>query len=223
MAQAKVAQLRKIRQELIQVESGQEKEWLNSRFDHARRSGRFVEMGVEIKPLMAAAMLECNAENRKISDAFVARYAADMRAGRWLLNGEVIKFSMGGALNDGQHRLYAAFAYDVTFSSDIAFGLTRESRMTVDQGKKRSAADIIGLSGKIHYAVPTAAAIRILLRLQGITARPSAVEVAEALEHYSDLSQWHTIAGRLYQVLKAPNRSQAAALAYLFGLSDREM
>ena len=206
------------------VSAGEETAWLQSMFERARRGGRFIEQGVDVTPTLAAAMLVCNHENRLISDTYVSTYAADMRAGRWMINGETIKFSMGGDLNDGQHRLYAAFAYDLTFPADVAFGLPRESRLTVDQGKKRSAGDILQISsGAPAYVNAVAAAVRLLLKLDGVATNPSAVEVASAVARYQGIDEWARPTNRLYATLRTPTAGQALALWYMFARSDPDL
>ena len=63
---------------------------------------------VRVTPALATEWLEGNvALNRRLIPNLVTFYAAEMRAGKWRVNGESIKFSKSGALMDGQHRLHA--------------------------------------------------------------------------------------------------------------------
>ncbi len=223
MAQSPIVKLttRQIRAGVLPpIETGQEKACLEEHFNRARRNGRYVELDVTITPPLSAVMLETNTDNRPISESVVARYAADMRSGRWLENGEALKFSMAGSLNDGQHRLYASFAYDVLFVSDIVFGLTRESRLTVDQGRKRTASDILKISTGQKYPNAIAGALRVLLSISGKTNKPSAIEVADALNQYPGLDEGAPISYKLYSTLKLPVPSQSIALYYLFKQRD---
>lgn len=58
---------------------------------------------------IAIKYLEHNANNprKKVNHNRVKGYAADMKAGKWSMNGEAIVFDADGNLKDGQHRLMA--------------------------------------------------------------------------------------------------------------------
>lgn len=61
-----------------------------------------------ITPEIAQEYLKFNTENyRSLNKSRVISYSSDMKAGRWQLNGEGIKFNREGRLIDGQHRLQA--------------------------------------------------------------------------------------------------------------------
>ena len=62
------------------------------------------------------------------------QYAADMKAGRWQLNGEAIKFDKNGHLLNGQHRLHAVVRADTTIQMLVISGLDPETRTTMDSG-----------------------------------------------------------------------------------------
>ena len=68
-----------------------------------------VQTSVEtITPEKAVEYLRHNTNNyRKLSLATVSKYVAEIKAGRWQLNGETIVFGEDGILKDGQHRLAA--------------------------------------------------------------------------------------------------------------------
>lgn len=102
---------------------------------------------VTVTPAMAREWLEEKVENRNLSPLIVARYAEDMRHGRWLVNGETLKFGEDGRLFDGQHRLHAVVAANtpvpmLTFRGDSAALMA-----TIDSGRKRSLGDQLRLRG----------------------------------------------------------------------------
>jgi hypothetical protein len=69
----------------------------------------------KITPEMAANYLKFNTDNyRKMKRPVVLRYAEEMKAGRWQLNGEAIEFNEDGTLINGQHRLAAIVYSGVT-------------------------------------------------------------------------------------------------------------
>lgn len=105
---------------------------------------------VEITPDLAEFMLSQNNENRTVSNPKVEEYARDMKAGRFDgLNGETIKIAKDGSLIDGQHRLKAVIDSATSLWTLVVFGVNRESRMTVDQGKVRSMADYSQMAGVV--------------------------------------------------------------------------
>jgi hypothetical protein len=101
-----------------------------------------------ITPVMAKKWLETMVSNRPVSDSKALEYAIEMEEGKWVLNGETIKFNGNGALFDGQHRLQACILAEKPFKSYVVRGI--EDKMafaTVDVGKLRSGGDIFSLAG----------------------------------------------------------------------------
>jgi hypothetical protein len=97
-----------------------------------------IEVREEITPAKAKEWLKQNdACNRNLRDAVVRRYAMDMSAGKWLYTGEAIKFSVGGTLLDGQHRLSAIVRSGATVTMLVVYGLPMESVLAMDSGSRR--------------------------------------------------------------------------------------
>jgi len=57
-----------------------------------------------ITPEIAIKMLSKNTSNRPLNQKHIAFLVRDIKAGRWKLNGDAIRFGEN-ALLDGQHRL----------------------------------------------------------------------------------------------------------------------
>ena len=108
---------------------------------------RFHTEVVSVSPMLAAFILDKNEENRSLKASKIKQYTADMKAGRWSLNGEPIIIADNGELNDGQHRMLALIDAGVTVPLLFVFGVSRESRTTVDQGVARSAGDYLAMNG----------------------------------------------------------------------------
>jgi hypothetical protein len=106
----------------------------------------------QIGPVMAKKMLERNVKNRAPKPAKVAQYAADMEAGRWLFDGAPIRFGADGTLLDGQNRLLAVIAADVTVPFLVVYGLPTESQAVMDGGAARTSADNLHISGEKNAA-----------------------------------------------------------------------
>lgn len=111
-----------------------------------------------ITPEMAKEMLERNTKNRPIQSRRVTLYARDMSAGKWLQSGETIKFSVGGKLLDGQHRLHAIVKSNKPISTICVYDLEDEVFEVVDTGKNRGAWDMLAIMGykNLHSLAATA-------------------------------------------------------------------
>lgn len=114
-----------------------------------------------ITPEMALEMLTFNTRNRPVTNAKVALYARQMKAGEWHYTRVPIIFSDQGRVIDGQHRLYACIEAENAFPADVAFGAPDDSFAFIDIGKTRTAGDIFAINGvKNHNAM--AAMCRLL-------------------------------------------------------------
>jgi hypothetical protein len=120
--------------------------FLDDRIRKGERGDSFTET-VLLTPQLAELLLKRNPDNRAIRDVKVANYAADIKAGRWELNGESIKISKDGLLNDGQHRCRAVIDTGTSIRTKIDFGLDRETRKTLDQGAVRLTGDYFAMDG----------------------------------------------------------------------------
>lgn len=112
-----------------------------------------------VDPLTANRWLSRNSENhRNARDVVVAKYAADMAAGRWCLTGAPIQFDTNGTLLDGQHRLKAIIKSGVTIPMFVVEGLPAEAESYMDVGAKRTLADQFGIARYPNRAVVAAGA-----------------------------------------------------------------
>ena len=97
-----------------------------------------------ITPDIARAYLESNTRNRPVSVARVSEYAAAMRSGKWVLNGDSLRFDASGRLIDGQHRLHACVQAGAPFCSYVIRGIDdARAFLTIDVGKVRGARDML--------------------------------------------------------------------------------
>lgn len=101
---------------------------------------------VRVTPEKAAQWLEKNMANRNVSQRTVERYAADMAAGKWQMNGEPIIFN-DQALLDGQHRLSAVVHAGVPVDMLVVNGVSCEAFRTIDSGKARTFAHTLSALG----------------------------------------------------------------------------
>lgn len=108
----------------------------------------------DISPEIAQEWLLYNKNNRPLKRSQIDKFAADMRANNWRVNGEAIKFSDTGRLLDGQNRLHAAIQAHATFRSAVVRGLDDElDQMTMDTGARRIYADVLRMRGETNSVV----------------------------------------------------------------------
>lgn len=86
----------------------------------------------DVDPELAERWLARNPNNRNLRRAVVDSYARDMSTGNWVLNGETIKLDVAGRLVDGQHRLSAVVAAEVTVPMIVVRGVDPGVMDTVD-------------------------------------------------------------------------------------------
>lgn len=124
-----------------------------------------IEAAVEtIDPVSARDLLtNHNPKNRKVSTTTVALYTRQMKEGRWVLNGEGIMFDTKGDLLNGQHRLLACVESGVAFQTLVVRGLPSETIDSMDQHRKRSAGDVLGMHG-YHNGTHLASTARVIHR-----------------------------------------------------------
>lgn len=111
-----------------------------------------------ITPQEAKRILETkNPRNRPISQRNVDKYAQEMKAGRWKLNGEAIIFGVSGNLLNGQHRLRACVQANVPFETTVTRGVPDEYFDTLDDGNPRKLSDVLAIKGEAHTKAMSAA------------------------------------------------------------------
>lgn len=101
-----------------------------------------------ITPANAAQMLGTSAGNRPVRKTAVNRYARDMIADKWVLNGEAIKFDATGRLVDGHHRLNAVIASQKSQTFLVVRNVPQDAMLTLDTGIGRSFHDASIVAGK---------------------------------------------------------------------------
>lgn len=101
---------------------------------------------IDVTPTHAETWLSRNPNNRNIRKGMVEAHARDMLAGRWILNGESVKIDDTGHLLDGQHRLSAVVAAEVSVPMIVISGLPADVMATVDAGTKRTYVDALALA-----------------------------------------------------------------------------
>lgn len=142
-------------------------------------------MRIEIETIdaeRAKELLKLNTGNfRKIDKRIVRAYAADLRQGKWELNGESIKVN-GSKLIDGQHRLHAVLASRVPMKTVVAYDCDSEG-MFVDKGRPRTVQQWLEHKGCKNGAGITALSRLVLMHRKGFWDRLRA-DVDKLRDHH---------------------------------------
>ena len=117
-----------------------------------------------IEPAWAVWALEkYNTHNRRKLGAVVDQFAAEVKAGTWLLTHQGIAFSTEPVfLIDGQHRLFGIVAAKTAAVMRIFLGQNPASQLCIDDHRPRKAADALTLTGLdvTHTEVAIATAMK---------------------------------------------------------------
>jgi hypothetical protein len=193
----------------------------------------------DITPDLAKKWLEQNIHNRNLRERVVNGYAADMRNGDWVEDGQSIKFAKGdvvlldnppihgGALLDGQHRLSAIVTADVTVRMLVVSNLHDSAQEVMDTGAKRVLADVLKLRGEQYSTTLAAACMRVYQWKQGYrknlksagNSRPTHRQLLEVLDQHPELRRSVEISDRVRKVGRL-SASTAALCHWLFSQID---
>ena len=114
---------------------------------------------------MAAVLFtERNPDNRNFQAKEGRRYAEDIRRGAWMANGETIIIANTGEVNDGQHRIWGCWKSGLSIESAFSVGVSRDARMTVDEGRVRTLGNKFRMAG-IKNSSSAAAVARLAYQL----------------------------------------------------------
>jgi hypothetical protein len=112
--------------------------------DYTQEKAIIAEIGVN----EAKYLLDLNSKNRKPKNSVVAQYLNDIKNDRFKFNGSSIVVSNTGILLDGQHRLMALeTSGNKKIKVVLVTGIKEETMETIDTGSKRTAGDVMTLSG----------------------------------------------------------------------------
>jgi len=181
----------------------------------------------DITPDIARKWLVQNTHNRNLRQRVVNGYATDMLAGNWVEDGQSIKFSSGGTLLDGQHRLTAITQSGITVRMLVVSNLPETTQDTMDTGAKRALGDALKLRGEAHSVALAAALLRVHMWKQGYrknlksagNAHPTHRQLLEVLEQHPELRRSVEIADRARKAARVSGGT-ASLCHWLFNQID---
>jgi len=136
--------------------------------------------------------------NRPFNEPYARHLAAEMLAGRWHLTHQGVAIGTDGKLVDGQHRL-SAIVYAAEMEPTIRIpmmvttGVDPATFLAVDTGRKRTAADMLGIQG--HKNRTTLAAVLKLIHCWDVARNGSWNKVAVSNELLEEVYRAHPAAG----------------------------
>lgn len=198
--------------------------WLEDCVKRSRVQGPFT-ITCMLTPEMAAVLLERNPSNRKIGPK-VEEYTRDIAAGDWLHNGETIVVASTGELNDGQHRCSAVVKAGRAIVTEMTFGVSRDSRRTIDTGVKRTVGGHLAIAGYTEAnALAHAARAIVTFNKYGIITRTPDIyatsrEIQMWCDAHPDMGE-HINLGRAVRKSCHSSVGLFAGLHYIFSQIDR--
>ncbi len=187
---------------------------------------------VDLAPAIAVQWLKLNVSNRKPSKAKIKRFAAAMKARRWTLNGETIKFSSSGRLLDGQSRLMAIVMAGISVPVEVRGGLPDFAQESMDCGEIRRGSHTLEMMGEDNPQICAPALRQLWIwekgYLGGFPFGASRVmensELKPLLEKHAGIKRsvgWAVTVMRQLRGLMPP--SEGAFFHYLLGLADPKL
>lgn len=123
-----------------------------------------------VTPELAKAFLQTNTGNRTKRGRWIADLAGMIQRGEWITTHQGIAFSKSGKLLDGQHRLEAIVLANMPVEIMVTRGVSDDAFKVLDNGVKRTLADLTGMSQR------TAEVCRVLARIVAGGGQTSAEE-----------------------------------------------
>lgn len=191
------------------------------------RTSRYpIAFVLKITSDLAEYMLRFNrAENRSVGEKRSLHYRRLIRDGYWMLNGETIIVDWAGHVMNGQHRLIAlAQSPGAYIETVVVFGIDPAAFATLDNGARRSVADVLHSSGEQgSHTLGAVASLywryqRNIHTYYGVP-YPAALDVQETIEQFPSLRESARRA-RLTAIRRLLAPSVAGCAHFIFSTID---
>jgi len=144
----------------------------------------------EVTPALADQWLQRNTRNRPPRPGVIDRYAADMKAERWLQTGDAIRIASDGTVLDGQHRLHAIVKSATTQRMLVVTNVAHVAQRVMDRGPRRVLADDYRIAGK-PFAKDLASWVRNIHLFERGTSEQLSLDHQERIEtHHAAGLEW---------------------------------
>jgi hypothetical protein len=144
-----------------------------------------------VTPKLAAEWLKSNHSNRPLNRRYVEEVCRALENGTFQTTHQGIAFDTQGRLRDGQHRLTAIVETGIAAKMLVTTGMTEEQLLVIDDGRRRSFFDVVGMTGNAASRF-CAAVIREMMiggyhfRERGKPKNPSRLEKFEFLQTHAE-------------------------------------
>lgn len=145
-----------------------------------------------ITPDRARQLLEMNTKNRKINDNNLAGLVREIKAGRFVTNGDAIRISKSGTVLDGQHRLRACIIADTPIKALVITGLDDDTQYSMDAGVRRTLNTQLQIYG-VKNATTVASMVNVLSgrdtqhkSIETLVTHNATVPVTEGVQYFKD-------------------------------------
>jgi len=162
---------------------------------------------IEIHPDCAEQLLRvANIANRPLTQKHAASLKNQMDEGIFELTGDTLKIGTDGRLLDGQHRLDACVRAGRPITVHVVFGIDPAVFDLLDQGRKRTAGDILAREGVREYNVLAGAARWRPVLVQGQRGRAQTNRTIRrmVMEDFPDLGEYVKDARLINAAFKHP-------------------
>lgn len=180
-----------------------------------------------ITPQIAGTLLGTMRGNRPLRRKAVERYAREMIAGKWRLNGEAVKVSNAGRLIDGQHRLNAVIMANIPVQMFVVRGVDDDAMVTLDTGVGRTYADVGAIRGTDAHRLTGQIARWWYKYLQGsptVGWQPTFQELDHIVEGHQGIPESAAFIGKLRVVRsRCIPAVQGFVHSYVTEMWDREL
>ena len=124
---------------------------------------------IEVTPQIAQYILiHHNRDNRKVTNSQVNKIAKSVRSDGWLRDGQPLTFNVEGNITEGQHRLHAIVAEDVTVPMIVVLGVDLNCFTNTAPAKPRRPEDEIQRKDKSAKPAEVSTLRQLLKRRQGV-------------------------------------------------------
>ena len=136
-------------------------------FDPLSKEIKVFEM--DVTPSIAQYILiHHNKDNRKVTNSQINKIAKSIREDGWLRDGQPLTFNVDGNITEGQHRLNAIVAEDVTVPMIIVLGVELNCFTNTAPAKPRRPEDEIQRKDKSAKPAEVSTLRQLLKRRQGV-------------------------------------------------------
>lgn len=180
-----------------------------------------------LSPCAARLILERHNERNRCLKQHQERFLrAQIVEGKFTYNGESVVFGDNNQLMNGQHRLNACVHAEVPIEVLLVFGVPAKAFVTIDQGARRSGADVLSIEGNKSCTALAGCLRQIDAYFHDAIGKPhyGSTRTRNENSRFLDLLRQYPDAKQSVKKMlpcKLTPPSLAAALHCLFGMHDK--